>query len=247
MMVPPASPDAHLINDLFRIVYILSFIVFILVEGLIVVAVIRFRRRRADEAPAQVHGNTAAEIGWTVVPAMLVGVLFGLAMDTWNNLAASGVGNVPMSHVHPINDSNALRRVNDAKQVDLVIEVTGRQWVWQYKYPNGTVVNQDLVVPADKTVRLDIVTADVIHAWWVPALGGMLYVNPGEMSHVWINARPGEYTGQCNVFCGVAHAQMIANVKALPPDEYEQWSQDQAARLGEPGRESRQIDRTGGR
>ena len=235
MLVPPASQDAKLIDDLFRVTFILAFIVFILVEALIVLAVIKFRRRRANESPAQVHGNKYAEIGWTVVPAIVVGLLFGFAVSTWNSLTASGAGNVPMSHVHPINDPVALRQIDEAKRVDLVIQVTARQWLWQFKYPDGALaVNEQLVVPANKMIRLDIVTADVIHAWWVPALGGMLYVNPGEMSHIWFKTVPGEYKGQCNVFCGVAHAQMLINVKALPPDEYDQWYQGQLAQVSGP-------------
>jgi len=223
MLVPPVSSDAKAIGDLFAIVYVFAFAVFFLVEGLIIYAAIRFRRRRADEAPAQIHGNRLAELGWTVIPSIIVGLLFVFAVNTLGTMTARGAGGL-LSHVHPVNDQNALRRIAEAQKVDLAIDVTGRQWMWQFKYPNGALsANGELVVPAGRNIRLDIVTADVIHAWWVPALGGMLYVNPGEMSHVWFNVPPGEYAGQCNVFCGVAHAQMIARVKALPAEEYDRW------------------------
>lgn len=235
MLVPPASHDARLIDELFQIVYVLSFIVFIIVEGLLVYSVIKFRRRRADEMPVQVHGNTAAEIGWTVVPALIVGVIFGFAVDTLGRMTARGSASAPLSHIHNINDREALRRIEEARQVDLVIKVVGRQWVWQYTYPDGKLTaSETLVVPANKTIRLDMTTADVIHAWWMPAFGPMLYVNPGEVSYVWFNVPPGEYIGQCNVFCGVAHAQMISKVRALPEDEYNQWYQEQTAGASGP-------------
>ncbi|MCS7061241.1 MAG: cytochrome c oxidase subunit II [Anaerolineae bacterium] len=224
-----------MIDELFRVVYVLSFIVFIIVEGLIIYAVIKFRRRRADEMPEQVHGNTAAEIGWTVVPALAVGVVFGFSVDTLNRMTARGSPTAPLAHVHSLNDTEARRRIEEAKQVDLVIEVVGRQWVWQYTYPDGKLTtNETLVVPAGKTIRLDLTTPDVIHAWWMPAFGPMIYVNPGEVSYVWFNVPPGEYIGQCNVFCGVAHAQMISKVRALPQDEYERWYQEQLAALSGP-------------
>ena len=134
-----------------------------------------------------------------------------------------------------INDQAAIKRINEAKKVDLVVKVTGRQWVWQFKYPDGNfTVNETLVVPANKTVRLDLTTVDVIHAWWIPAMGGMIYVNPGELSYVWFNAEPGEYFGQCNVFCGLAHAQMVAKVKVLPQADYDKWLAEQKTASGSP-------------
>jgi cytochrome c oxidase subunit 2 len=135
--------------------------------------------------------------------------------------------------VHAINDTTARRRVESAQPVDLVINVTGRQWVWQYQYPGeaGVIVNETLVVPAGKTIRLDMTSADVIHAWWMPNFGPMIYVNPGELSYVWFNVsedNAGEYIGQCNVYCGAAHANMLSKVRVLPQAEYDAWYAEQA-------------------
>lgn len=228
MLVPPASQDAQVINNLYLLLYVLSAVVFLLVEGLIVYSVVKFRRRSANEAPAQIHGNTRLEILWTVLPMILVASIFLMAVDTMGRLQATGSFNNPLSHVHGINDQAAIKRVEEAKQVDMVIKVTARQWVWQFKYPDGNVtVNGQLVVPADKTIRLDMVTADVIHSWWVPAFGGMIDVNPGEESNFWFKVPAGTYTGQCTQFCGLAHAQMIATVKVLPQDQYDAWYKQQ--------------------
>ncbi len=227
MLVPPVSQDAQVINNLYVVLYIFSALVFLLVEGLLVVSVVKFRRRSANDAPIQIHGHTGLETMWTILPMVLVAVIFLFSVNAMNQLQATGTFNDPLNHVHGINDQVAIKRVSEAKKVDIVINVTARQWMWQYKYADGFVVNQDLVVPENKTIRLDIVSADVIHAWWIPALGGMIYVNPGEMSHVWFNAPGGTYYGQCNVFCGLAHSQMLSNVKVVPQAEYDAWVAEQ--------------------
>ena len=235
MLVPPASQDAQVINNLFLLLYIFSAFVFLLVEGLLIFSVVRFRRRSANDAPVQIHGNTRLEILWTALPMIVVAIIFVFAMNAMTRLEASGSLSDPLSHVHGINDQAAQRRVEEAKRVDMVVKVTGRQWVWQFNYPDGNfTVNQQLVVPANKTIRLDIVTADVIHSWWVPAFGGMLDVNPGEVSNVWFNAQPGTYTGQCSQFCGLAHAQMLIQVKVLPQAEYDAWYKQQTASSAAP-------------
>ncbi|HEY3290898.1 MAG TPA: cytochrome c oxidase subunit II [Anaerolineae bacterium] len=231
MLVPPVSQDAQVINNLFLILYVFSAVVFVFVEGLLVYSVVRFRRRTANDAPTQVHSHRGLEALWTVLPILLVAVIFLFSVNAMTSLQATGTFNDPLNHVHGINDQVAIKRVSEAKKVDMVIQVTARQWVWQFKYPDaGFVVNQDLVVPEGKTIRLDIVSADVIHAWWVPALGGMIYVNPGEMSHIWFNAPAGLYKGQCNVFCGLAHAQMYSNVKVLSQADYDAWYAQQKSK-----------------
>ncbi|MCL4506409.1 MAG: cytochrome c oxidase subunit II [Chloroflexi bacterium] len=235
MLVPPVSQDAQVINNLYAILYVLSAIVFLLVEGLLIYSVVKFRRRSAGDAPEQIHDHRGFEIAWTVLPMILVAAIFLLALNSMGQLEASGTLNDPLNHVHGINDQVAIKRINEAKKVDMVIQVTARQWVWQFKYPDGNfTVNQDLVVPAGKTIRLDMETADVIHAWWVPALGGMIYVNPGEISSFWFSAPAGAYTGQCNAFCGLAHAQMLANVKVLSQTDYDAWYAQQTASSSAP-------------
>lgn len=233
-MVPPVSQDAQLIKDLYDLIFIIAAVIFVFVEGLLLYTAIRYRRRRADEMPAQVHDNRTLEILWTVIPAIIIAVIFFLAIDTMSKMTAAGTIGNPVAHVHAINDASARRRVEAAQPVDLVIEVTARQWVWQFKYPGegNVLTNETLVVPAGKNIRLDMTSADVIHAWWVPFFGPMLYVNPGELSYVWFNvpeAKAGEYIGQCNVYCGVSHANMLAKVRVLPQAEYDKWFAEQAA------------------
>lgn len=230
-MLPPATHDAQLIYDLYNLIFVFAVITFVLVEVLLIYSAIKFRRRSSDEMPKQVHGSRSLELLWTIVPAIVVAVIFGFAVDTMSRMTASGSLSNPVAHVHAVNDKEAWRRVEMAQPVDMAINVTGRQWVWQFAYPGGDNVtaSETLIVPANKNIRLDMEAADVIHAWWVPQLGPMIYVNPGEVSHVWFNAPAGDYIGQCNVYCGVAHAKMLIKVKILPEAEYDAWYAQQAA------------------
>jgi cytochrome c oxidase subunit II len=238
-MLPPATPDAQLIKNLYDGVYVLAVITFVLVEALLVIAAIKFRRQSNADAPVQTHGNNMAELGWTVVPAIIVAIVFGMAVDTAGKLAGAGSTASPVAKVHAVGDRVAERRVQDVEKVDMVIEVTGRQWFWQYKYKmDGELMtdsNDDkpLVIPAGKRIRLDLTAADVIHAWWVPQLGPMLYVNPGELTAIFIvEAAPGNYIGQCNFYCGVRHAYMLNNVKVMPEAEFDAWYKGELAAAG---------------
>lgn len=235
-MVPPVTYDAKLIYDLYNLILIFAVLTFVFVEGLLIYSAIKFRRRNADEMPNQIHGSRTLELAWTIIPAILVAVIFGFSVDTMSRMTARGTLSNPVSNVHAINDTEAMRRVEQAQPVDLVIDVTGRQWIWQFKYPgnDGVTTNEELVVPANQNIRLDMTAADVIHAWWMPQFGPMIYVNPGQISHVWFNVPPGEYIGQCNVYCGLSHAKMYSRVKALPQAEYDEWYAQQAAANSTP-------------
>jgi cytochrome c oxidase subunit II len=234
-MLPSATQDAKLISDLYNLIFIFAVITFVLVEGLLIYSAVKFRRRSEAEMPAQDHGSRTLELMWTVIPALLVSVIFGLSVDTMSKLTGTGSLSNPVPHTHAITDSEARRRVENAQPVDLVIDVTGRQWVWQFKYPGneGVTASEELVLPVGKRVRLDMTAADVIHAWWIPQLGPMIYVNPGEMSYVWIDVNtPGTYKGQCNMYCGAAHANMLARVRVVTQSEFDDWYAKQSASNG---------------
>jgi cytochrome c oxidase subunit II len=242
-MLPPATRDAQIISSIYDSVFVLAVITFVIVEVLLLITAFKFQRRRANEQPVQTHGNNIAELTWTAIPAVVVAVIFFMAMDATGRLTGSG-GPSPVSRVHALSDARGRRLVEETERVDLVIEVTGRQWFWQYKYLGDVEITADsadgpdgkakpLILPAGKRIRLDLTAADVIHAWWVPQLGPMLYVNPGERSYVYINnAAAGRFEGQCNVFCGARHAYMLSPVILLPEAEYDAWFKEQAAAQG---------------
>ena len=119
------------------------------------------------------------------------------------------------------------------------ITVEGRQYYWQFLYPNGEISVDDLRLPYNRTVRLTIVSRDVIHSWWVPALGGKIDAIPGRRNHTWFRAtKLGTFRGQCAELCGLQHAEMLAQVEVLPADEYDSLA---ATRARAPGR-ARQGD-----
>jgi cytochrome c oxidase subunit 2 len=241
MSLNPATSDASIIQSLFNATTILAALVFILVEGLLLYVALRYFRRKADEMPVQVHGSNKAELTWTIIPFLIVAGLGIVSVGTMDQLTARGTSTNPVAHVHALNDELARKSVEEAKKTDLVIDIKGRQWFWQYTYqqyltktlgvrassqsenPAANPQGEFLIVPEGKTVRLDMDSADVIHAWWVPQLGGMIYVNPGDRSYVWFNAKAGEYYGQCNFYCGTNHAQMISRVRVVPQAEFDAY------------------------
>jgi cytochrome c oxidase subunit 2 len=203
----PAGPIARDIGGLWTVVFWAAVGVFFLVEGAIVYALIRFRRRRGDtEMPKQTHGNTPLEIGWTIIPALL---LAALAVPTLSGIVA-------LARERP----NALR-----------VDVTAHQWWWQYEYPEQKVVTaNELHIPVGRPVRLYLHSADIIHSYWVPALAGKQDVVPQRVNRLTIEAdRPGEYHGTCVEYCGLSHANMRLRVYAHEPADFERWAREQAA------------------
>ena len=114
----------------------------------------------------------------------------------------------------------------------LNITVIGRQYIWQFVYPGANEPDglgapysyEEMVVPTNTTVTLDIVSEDVVHSWWMPELGGKFQAVPGYHNYTWFKVnKPGVYRGQCALLCGRGHARMIATVKAVPPAQFEAW------------------------
>jgi cytochrome c oxidase subunit 2 len=211
----PAGPNSAVIAGLFNVVLIIATVVFVVVEGLIVISAIRFRRRAQDTSePSQVHGNTRAEIAWTILPAMIVVTLFVLALQGQQSLDT--------------------KPAVAAEQ--MTVKVTGHQFWWEYEYPDlGITTATDLVIPTGKVVNLELSSADVIHSFWVPQLNGKTDAFPNHINYTWIQANsPGTYYGQCAELCGASHANMRVVVIAKTPEEFDQWVKDQQAGPAEP-------------
>jgi cytochrome c oxidase subunit II len=212
----PAGPVAQKQKDLYLLVFWIAVVVFVLVEGALVYAAIRFRRRRADELPVQVHGNTRLEIIWTILPALL---LAGIAVPT----------------VAAIFD--LARAPTNAVQVT----VTGNQWWWHVRYPNGEGLEDDVVtaneihIPVGRPVLLTLTSRDVIHSFKVPRLAGTQDLIPGRTETLTFQADiPGTYQGECAEYCGESHANMRFIVVAEPASEFETWLADQGQAAAEP-------------
>jgi cytochrome c oxidase subunit II len=212
--VSPESPNADGIRDSFLFVSIFVLAIFVLVEGLLLAFIVRHRRgRRArfEDGPP-LHGATRLELLWTLFPVV---VLFLIAVFIFVELP--GIKNVPPA---------------DAGDSELEIRVTGRQFYWQYEYPNGVIAVDTMRAPMGVPVRLEVTApdSDVIHSWWIPALGGKIDAIPGVVNETWFEAeRPGLYSGQCAELCGIEHAKMLASVEVLPQDEFDAWVTERRA------------------
>jgi len=208
----PASPISREIKNLWDLVFYMAVVVFVIVEGLIVVLLFRFRQRKGDTSmPKQTHGNTRLEFGWTVLPAV---ILASLAIPTVLTIFA--LAREPAGALH--------------------VNVRAQQWWWRYDYPGtGVVTANELHIPAGRKVVLSLRSKDIIHSWWAPRLAGKQDVVPGWTNHLTIEAsEPGTYLGQCVEYCGLSHANMRLKVIAQTPADFQAWLTAQAKPLTEP-------------
>jgi cytochrome c oxidase subunit 2 len=170
------------------------------VETLLVVFLVKYRGRGRgrESGGAQSHGNTRLEVAWTLVPVVLLAIIVGFVFAT-------------------------LPQIEDAPASgeSLTVRVEGRQYYWQFEYPDGAIAVDRMVVPAGKVVNLDVVAPDVVHSWWIPALGGKIDAIPGRTNHTWFKADDvGTYTGRCAELCGAEHALMTASVEVVDDAEF---------------------------
>jgi cytochrome c oxidase subunit 2 len=141
---------------------------------------------------------------WTAVPVLILVVISGFVF-----YKLPGIQDVPKAQA-------GSERLN--------ITVSAHQFYWQFKYPNGAISIDELRVPTNRVVTLDIVSEDVDHSWWIPEFGGKFDAIPGQTNHTWFRvSKVGTYRGQCGEFCGLYHAAMNARVLATTPAEFTQW------------------------
>jgi cytochrome c oxidase subunit 2 len=211
----PKGPAAEKINNLFVPVTAIAIFIGIAILVAVVVLAIRFRYRPGkNENPKQIHGNTKLEIGWTILPALILAVIAVPTVSTIFDLA------------------------KDPGPQALNVVVEGKQWWWQFSYPDQKVVTADeLVIPAGRPVKVHLTACNgtgaakvcnVIHSFWVPELNGKKDVVPGHDNWTTIEAdNPGTYLGQCAEYCGLSHANMRFRVIAKSKDDFAQWISDQ--------------------
>jgi cytochrome c oxidase subunit II len=246
------SPNANQIDSLYKITLWIALVIFILVEGGLLYALIRFRAKKGA-VPAQIRGNTRLEIGWTVAAAV---ILIALAVVTFAKLSSiqnppnSGPGGADIAGTEDGLLYASSERKLPPSGKSLNIQVIGRQYIWQYVYPGASEPDglgapysyEEMVVPTNTTVTLDIVSADVVHSWWIPELGGKFQAVPGYHNYTWFKiSKPGIYRGQCAVLCGRGHARMIAAVKAVPPAQFEAWLATQKKELTEADKDAEEA------
>ena len=204
----PASTPAHDISGLSLFTLAITGGIFVVVAGLLTFAIIRFRGRHDDDRsePPQIYGSMQVELAWTVVPVLIVVVLF---------LATARI----------------IFAVQDAPKPPDALDVTvvGHQFWWEYRYPKlGIVTANELHVPVERATYLHLVSADVMHSFWVPQLNGKTDLIPNHPNEMWIQPRQtGLFLGQCAQFCGPEHAKMLIRVYVDTPEEFEAWVKHQ--------------------
>lgn len=209
----PASPSAEAIHGLFLLVLAIAAVIFVLVVGTLLYFVIRYRRRENDEGgePAQIYGSDRLEWAWTIAPTLIVFVLFLVVVRI-----------VVAMREMPVSGE------------DQVIRVVAHQWWWDFGYPDsGFDTANEMHVPIStseqrRTIVLKLESADVVHSFWVPRLGGKTDVIPGRVNHMHFEVdQPGVYRGQCAEYCGMGHARMLIRVVAQTPEDFEAWVEHQ--------------------
>jgi cytochrome c oxidase subunit II len=196
----PAGPFSEQINNLFWPVFWIAAVVFVLIQGAILVIVFLFRDREGAKEPKQLHGNARLEVIWTVIPAVILAVI---AVPT-------------VSAIFDLTECDP-----DAMEV----EVIGHQWWFEFRYPDtGIETANIMVIPVDQEVCAVMTSEDVVHNFWIPALNGKRYLIPGQTTELRLQAdEVGEFWGHCAEFCGLSHSLMRARVMAMTESDYTAW------------------------
>ena len=212
----PSGPVALKESYLFWFILVVATIVFVGVTGVLLYSIWRFRERPGMPAPRQISGNTALEIGWTILPAV---ILFIVLIGTIYTM---------------------VQITQPAQAQTLTVSAIGHQWWWEFRYPGYNNINpgsnevavvvtgDELHVPVGMVVHVDLQSNNVIHSFWIPELAGKTDVIPGHDNTMWFQAdRPGTYRGECAEYCGTQHANMDFVVVAQSPGDFATWLQAQ--------------------
>jgi cytochrome c oxidase subunit II len=216
--VTEQSKNAH---DLYNLMFVIATAIFLLVEGLIVWAVLRYRRRD-DELPPQFHGNNLLEVGWTLGPLLIVAALFWFSWQAQHRVEAQ------------------------TRDPDVTVNVLGFQWQWAFTFQGekvaveegkppqdlslkGTIARPPVIyLPVGRSIHFNLQSRDVIHSFYVPQFLFKRDAIPGHPNSFEVTIdKPGSYTGQCAEFCGLAHNGMHFTVRAVSEPEYRRWIEEQ--------------------
>ncbi|MCG6975833.1 MAG: cytochrome c oxidase subunit II [Acidiferrobacterales bacterium] len=228
----PVSSIGREVFDLHNLITIICFVIMALVAGVMLWS-IAFHRKSSGRKPATFHDNTKLEVLWTVVPFI---ILVGMAIPS----------------------TSALLHMDDTSNSDMTLKITGYQWKWEYEYPAEGIkfmstlatprdqinnvadkgehylleVDNNVVLPVGKKIRLLVTANDVLHAWWVPALATKKDAIPGFINELWVKIdEPGIYRGQCAELCGKDHGFMPIVVEAVSDSDFKKWANRQKGQM----------------
>jgi cytochrome c oxidase subunit 2 len=210
----PVTREGLAISNFFWLVMALSVLVLLVVVVPLAYTIVRYRDRPGAEGePPQIHGNRRLEVTWTAAAALLIGVLFVIAVFTMGSVDAAAA---------------------DAPRIDVI----GHQWWWELRYRNQRVVTaNELHVPVGEQVVLALASADVVHSFWVPRFGWKRDAVPGKVNELPVRVdQAGTFRGVCTEYCGTQHAWMRLTVIAEPRGEFDAWVRGQQAASSAEGR-----------
>ena len=201
----PTGPVSQHINNVFWPLFWVSVVITTGVSATIIYSALRFRRRTDDEEPVQTHGNNKLELGWTIVPFLILISLFVLTAANMGVIAST--------------PNNAMK-----------VKVVGEQFDWSFDYgvtkADGKELKTttDFYVPVGKPIALEVTSKDVNHSLFMPNIDGQINAIPGQTNHIWFQIDiPGNYTGQCTELCGTGHWVMDLTVHALSQSDFDAW------------------------
>jgi cytochrome c oxidase subunit 2 len=214
------TEEGEAIHGLYNLFLYIAAVVFVLVSGLVIWSVVRYRRRD-DELPKQTHGNNRLELTWTLIPTVIVLVLFVFTMQAQDKV------------------------LDQSGDADVDITVTAFQWSWRFTY-EGTGAEvlgapdriPEMVVPVGQTIRVKLISADVVHSFYVPQTLFKRQAIPGTENEFDLTfEKEGLYHGQCTQFCGLQHPDMVFRVRVVTQGEYQSWLAAETRRgaAGQPG------------
>lgn len=231
------SASANDTESLYKFVLVVALVVFVFAEAALIYTIVRFRERRGRSA-SQIRAKAGIELLWAAIPLVVLGVIatvtFARLNDIQNPPGGKLAAQVRLTPEEVSGQSQQQSGSLPARGEPVTIKIQGQRYLWRYTYPNGAFSFRELVVPANTVVNLDITAQDVIHSWWVPKLGGKVDAVPGYVTHTWLKPlKTGTFEGQCAEFCGLQHARMLATVRVVSPEEWQQWVRRQEALIGE--------------
>lgn len=205
----PATPQAEEIKSLAVSLFVISALILLVVEAWLLTAIVRFRGRPEAEA-RQTHGDNAIEAVWTLIPIVLIIIIFIMTARSMDSLDLPGD--------------------------DVNLQVVGHQWWWEVQYPDeGFATANEIHVPEGREIGIDLESADVIHSFWVPQIGGKTDLVPGRTNRTaFLAATAGTYLGECAEFCGLQHAHMRFYLVVESPAEFSAWVKHQQEPAAEP-------------
>ena len=214
------TEEGRAIYNLYNLFMYIAAVVFVVVSGLVIWSLIRYRRR-GDDLPTQTHGNNRLEIVWTLIPTVIVLVLFVFTIQAQNKV------------------------LDRSGQADVNMTITAFQWSWRFTYEGtgaevlggpGTI--PEMVVPVGQRVRVKLVSADVVHTFYVPQTLFKRQAIPGTVNEFDLTfEKEGLYHGQCTQFCGLQHTDMTFRVRVVNQGQYQSWLAETTRRgsAGQPG------------